>query len=151
MEGREIMRKAFHDALADAISTNTHVQWLTDLHREIRSRLLACVPVAASSTRQRIEVSMNTELFNQMISNEAFNAADLVKLVRFTFDTVKDLQAPFRDEETALLRDEVETLISSGKAWTEIVPTFVLNSNLSIDMIENDLYVLTRVSEQTKN
>ena len=55
---------------------------------------------------------MDTDLFSQMIRNDAFKTNDLHKLMSYTFTKCKELGSPARDNETDQKMQESLTLCS---------------------------------------
>ena len=73
---RETFKKAFFNLLEQKVSSNPpDYEWLTRLYAEIKEKLMALLK-KDSDVRNEINESMDTELFMQMISNDALSISD---------------------------------------------------------------------------
>jgi len=137
---RETFKKAFFNLLEQKVSSKPpDYEWLTRLYAEIKEKLMALLK-KDSDVRNEINESMDTELFMQMISNDAFSISDFYKLITYVFAKCVQLQAPFRDEKTNEKLLEIIEHINSGDAvFSTIVPLFIKNANYCIDNIYEDM------------
>ena len=143
-EVRETYKKAFFDLLEKKVAADPpDYDWLTRLYAEIKEKLVILLS-EGSSLRNEIEESMDVDLFKQMISNNAFDPADLAKLIRYVFAKCKQLCAPARDEETDAKLKEIIDHMESGKAtFATIVPMFIRNTHVCLDRMYDDIKALS--------
>lgn len=142
-EGKATCRRAFVDSLTEMmVSDPPAYDWIVKLYGEIRGRLIALLR-EGSALRNEIEGSMDTDLFSQMIRNDAFKPDDLHKLVSYTFTKCKELGSPARDDETDQKMQEIIEVMQSGTAsFATVVPLYIVNINHCIDMVYEDLHQL---------
>ena len=126
--------KAFFDSVDENInSENPDYEWISKLYSEIKQRILKIVK-KDSKTYNLIDEQFDIVIFEQMIKNDVFDFDSLFNLINNTFDWIKKLQSPARDEETEKSRQKV--LQSEPK---HIVSNFICEIHKCIDYIEEDL------------
>jgi len=142
-EVRNTYKKAFFNLLEKKVSSDPpDYDWLTRLYDEIREKLVVLLK-EGSNLRNEIEESMDVALFKQMISNKAFDPADLSKLIYYVFTKCKQLCAPARDGETdAQLKEIVDHMESGEATFSTIVPMFIRNTHVCLDRIYDDIQAL---------
>ena len=130
----EQMKKAFYDLINEqVISGKVDVDWFVNLFCEVRDKLVNIIK-RNEKIKQNIYNSFDVELFRQMISNDVFDSESLQKLVNNTFYWIEQLQAPVRDEETKLSKQQI---FSSPKE--KIISVYLIETHKSIDNIEKDI------------
>ena len=141
-------QKAFFDLLEQKVADDPpDYEWITRLYAEIRQKLISILK-KESPLRKELEEHLDIELFNQMISNKAFDPKDLYNLICYTFDTCKKLGSPARDKETDLKKQEIIELANSDKGtFATVVPLFIKNINYCIDNIYEDLRNLRNIGK----
>lgn len=131
---RDNYHKAFYDLIDETInSSKPDYEWIVRLYDEIKIRMLVYVK-KDSNTSKSIEESFDTELFEQMIKNDVFDASSMIKLVDNTFHWVKSLQAPYRDEAC----DNAKQSVLSAEP-TKIVSTFLKEVHKLLDFLDEDM------------
>ena len=141
---KETYKKAFFDLLEKKVAADPpDYEWITRLYNEIKVKFITILK-EGSSLRKEIEECMDVELFDQMIRNEAFDPADMYKLICYTFEKCKQLGSPARDQETDEKKQEIIDLVNSGKGqFSVVVPLFIKNINHCVDLIYEDLQALS--------
>jgi len=130
----ETYKKAFYDLIdATVASKQPDYDWIANLYKEIRYRLIRYVK-KDSNTYKQIDEEFDIALFDQMIRNDVFDATAMVNLINNTFNWIQKLQAPSRDEYTKSARHRV--LQSS---FDKIVSEFIKEVNTCIDFIDEDM------------
>ena len=140
---KDMMHKAFYDLLEKRVADPPDYKWITRLYQEIRDRLCNILVMLGRKDRytyNEIQESMDVELFEQMISHNAFSYEDFYKLIEYVFYKCKQLGSAARDIETDEKLSEIKEFISSGNAtFATIVPMFIKNANHCIDNIYSDM------------
>ena len=140
---KDMMNKAFYDLLEKRVADPPDYKWITRLYQEIRDRLCNILVMLGRKDRyvyKEIKESMDVELFEQMISHNAFSYEDFYKLIEYVFHKCKQLGSPARDIETDEKLNEIKEFISNGNAtFATIVPMFIKNANYCIDNIYSDM------------
>ena len=140
---KDMMHKAFYDLLEKRVADPPDYKWITRLYQEIRDRLCNILVMLGRKDRyvyKEIKESMDVELFEQMISHNAFSYEDFYKLIEYVFYKCKQLGSAARDIETDEKLNEIKEFISSGNAtFATIVPMFIKNANHCIDNIYSDM------------
>lgn len=130
----ETMRKAYCDILAqDMLSDNPDYKLFINLYKEIKERLLKLVK-KDSNTYKQIDQDFDIDLFKQMAENRIFHYEDLIKLVNNTFDWIKKMQTPSRDE---ILNEARIKVLSSN--IHNIVYNFIEEIHKCIDYLYEDI------------
>ena len=128
------MRKAYFNLIDETISSkNPDYNWLTSLYVELRDRLMSFTK-KDSKTQKQIMEDFDIDLFRQMITNDVFDGESLYKLVNNSFEWVKKLQAPIRDEETQNAMNRVLT-----SEPPKSISVFLKEIHSCIDTLENDM------------
>ena len=141
---KDNFHKAFYDLLEIKVNENPpDFNWISRLFDEIKNRITYFLK-KDSHLRKDIEERLDTELFDQMIRNNAFNGEDFYKLVNYVFDLCLQLGSPARDKETNEKKNEIIILMTNGGTFAQIVPLFIKNSNQCIDNIYEDFENLTK-------
>lgn len=129
-------RKAFFDLIDQNInSNNPDYEWICKLYLEIKQKLLSFTR-KDSKTYKLIDEQFDTVIFEQMIKNDVFDFVSLTNLINNTFDWIKKLQAPIRDEFLEQSRKKV--LLSDPK---HIVSNYICETHKCIEFLENDLMI----------
>jgi len=140
---KDMMNKAFYDLLEKRVNDPPDYKWITRLYQEIRDRLCNILVMLGRKDRyvyKEIKECMDVELFEQMISHNAFSYEDFYKLIEYVFYKCKQLGSAARDIETDEKLNEIKEFISSGDAtFATIVPMFIKNANHCIDNIYSDI------------
>jgi len=146
----ENFKFAFYNLLEERISSNPpDYDWLIRLYGEIKLKLTQLLR-DGSHLKKEINESMDLELFEQMIKNNAFSMDDFHKVIKYVFSKCKQLQSPGRDEETDMRLHDISELINSGAAFGSVVPLFIRNANYCLDLIYKDIENLADVIKKTK-
>jgi len=131
---RDNYHKAFYDLIDETInSSKPNYEWIVKLYEEIKIRLLVYVK-KDSKNHKSIEESFDIKLFEQMITNDVFDAVSMIKLVDNTFHWIKSLQAPYRDETSEIAK---KVVLSSEP--TKIVSTFLKEVYKLLDFLDEDM------------
>lgn len=148
---KDTYHKAFFDLLEQKVNENPpDYDWISKLYLEIRNKLTRLLK-SSSSLRKEIEDSMDPVIFNQMMRNNAFNGIDLFNLVSYVFDKIKQLGSPARDQHTEDKKNEIFNLMKNNGTFAQIVPLFIKNSNICIDLIYEDMQNLSKKFSQSSN
>ena len=83
-----------------------------------------------------------------MMRNNAFNGTDLFNLISYVFDKIKQLGSPARDQNTDEKKNEIFDLMKNNGTFAQIVPLFIKNSNICIDLIYEDMQNLSKKFSQ---
>ena len=121
--------------------------WISKLYLEIRNKLTKLLK-SSSTLRIEIEENMDPVIFNQMMRNNAFNGTDLFNLISYVFDKIKQLGSPARDQNTDEKKNEIFDLMKNNGTFAQIVPLFIKNSNIFIDLIYEDMQNLSKKFSQ---
>ena len=147
---KEVWTTLLHDKVKQ---TPPDFEWIVRLYKEIKHKLTYFLK-QNSSMRKSIEESLDTDLFEQMIRNGAFQGLEFYNLVNYIFDTILKLGSPARDDNVKQLRDEILTALSNKATFAELVPLFFVNANTAGDWVHKDLFDvkgnLERVIEEMK-
>lgn len=147
-EQEKILREQIENTYKEVWSTLLHdkvkenppdFEWIVRLYKEIKYKLTYFLK-QNSPLRNSIEESLDTELFEQMIRNGAFQGPEFYNLVNYIFDTVLKLGSPARDNDVKELRNEILNALSNKATFAELVPLFFKNSNTAADWISKDLF-----------
>jgi len=136
----ENFKRAFMDLLAERIAGDPpDYEWITRLYQEIKIKLMRLLRTE-HPLRLEIEETMDIQLFEQMIRNQAFDPHDLYKLVSYVFEKCKQLGAPARDASVDAKKLELLTHMQSGEAtFKTVVPMFIQRANDCLDQIYQDI------------
>lgn len=138
------MKKAFWDLLEEKVRTDPpDYDWICKLYVELRDRL-SSFTMEGGSIHKAIKEGFDTELFSQMLRNQAFEGAEMMSLVDTTFGFVAKLQAPVRDKLLKEKKKEILEYASSGGEFSVIVPMFLRGAHELMDLIEKDLRALKK-------
>ncbi len=148
---KETYQKAFFDLLQQKVEQDPpDYNWISKLYLEIRIKLTKLLK-PTSTLRTEIEESMDPVIFNQMMRNNAFNGTDLFNLISYTFDKIKQLGSPERDQFTDLKKIEIFDLMKNNGTFAQIVPLFIKNANICVDFIYEDMQLVSKkISPQAK-
>ncbi len=148
---KETYQKAFFDLLQQKVEQDPpDYNWISKLYLEIRIKLTKLLK-PTSTLRIEIEESMDPVIFNQMMRNNAFNGTDLFNLISYTFDKIKQLGSPERDQFTDLKKIEIFDLMKNNGTFAQIVPLFIKNANICVDFIYEDMQLVSKkISPQAK-
>jgi len=136
----ETYKEVWCTLLHDKVKQNPpDFEWIVKLYKEIKHKLTYFLK-QNSSMRKSIEESLDTELFEQMIRNGAFQGPEFYNLVNYIFDTTLKLGSPARDNDVKNLRNEILTALSNKATFAELVPLFFKNANTVIDWVHKDLF-----------
>ena len=141
---REQIENAYKETwsalLHDKVKENPpDFDWIVRLYNEIKYKLTYFLK-KNSPMRNSIEESLDSELFEQMILNGAFQGPEFYNLVNYIFDTTLKLGSPARDNDVKNLRNEILTALSNKATFAELVPLFFKNTNTVIDWVHKDLF-----------
>ena len=131
---KEQFQKAFYDTIKESVSTGKH-EHIVRLYAEIRDRLAAKVRPTGRAYA-RIHEDFDVDLFQQMITNNAFSGESLLRLVNTTFQWIHDLQMPVRDSDTEVAKQRV---LQSGNTMADVVPVYVKEVHGCLNTMEQDL------------
>ena len=150
------IKDTYHKAFFDLLQQKVHQEppdydWISKLYLEIRNKLTKLLK-SSSTLRIEIEENMDPVIFNQMMRNKAFNGTDLFNLISYVFDKIKQLGSPARDQNTDQKKNEIFELMKNNGTFAQIVPLFIKNSNICIDLIYQDMENLSnKFSQATTN
>lgn len=130
---KEQFQKAFYDTIKHSVQSGNH-EHIVRLYAEIRDRIAVKVkPTGRAHTR--IIEDFDVDLFQQMVTNNAFDGDSLLRLVNTTFKWIHDLQMPTRDSATEAAKQRV---LQAGTSTAEIVPEYVKEVHGCLDTMEQD-------------
>lgn len=133
---KEQMRNAFFDLITDTInSEKPDYEWITRLYIEIRDRLRFFIKKDSSTYRQ-ITDDFDEKLFFQMCTNDVFDYNSMIKLINNTFDWIKKLQAPIRDN---FLEESKNRVLNTAEP-TKIISIFLKEVHECLDIHEKDMF-----------
>lgn len=130
---KEQFQKAFYDTIQHSVLTGNH-EHIARLYAEIRDRIAAKVK-PTGRTHACIFEDFDVELFQQMVTNNAFDGDSLLRLVNTTFKWIHDLQMPVRDSATEAAKQRV---LQAGTTMAEIVPVYIKEVHGCLDTMEQD-------------
>lgn len=130
---KEQFNQAFYDTIKDSIQ-NGRYEHIVRLYTEIRDRIVAKVK-STGRTHARILEDFDVDLFQQMVTNNAFDSDSLLRLVNTTFRWIHDLQMPTRDSSTEAAKQRV---LQAGTSMAEIVPVYVKEVHECLETMEQD-------------
>ena len=133
---KEVWSTLLHDKVKE---NPPDFEWIVRLYKEIKYKLTYFLK-QNSPLRNSIEESLDTELFEQMIRNGAFQGPEFYNLVNYIFDTVLKLGSPARDNDVKKLRNEILNALSNKATFAELVPLFFKNANTAADWVSKDLF-----------
>ena len=146
-EIKETYQKAFFDLLEERVSDKEPAyDWIVKLYLEIKIKLLK-ITSKNSKLAMEINNTMDLQLFEQMIRNNAFDGNDFYNLINFVFDMCLKLQSPQRDEDTNNRRNEVLDIMKNGGTYAQIMVKFIKNANICIDFIYEDIINLSKQAQ----
>lgn len=132
---KEQMRKAFFDLITQNVnSEKPDYEWVTRLYIEIRDRLCYFIK-KDSSTYLQIMGDFDEKLFFQMCTNDVFDYNSMCMLINNTFDWIRKLQAPIRDE----FLTESKNRVLQTTDYREIISTFLKEVHNCLDIYEKDM------------
>ena len=132
---KEQMHKAFFDLIDETVnSEKPDYEWITRLYVEIRDRLCFYIKKDSHVYKQILE-EFDEKLFFQMCSNDVFDYISMGKLINNTFDWIKKLQAPIRDE---FLEESKNRVLQTTDA-AKIISTFLKEIHICLDIYEKDM------------
>uniref|UniRef100_A0A6T7QZ90 Ubiquitin-like domain-containing protein n=1 Tax=Hanusia phi TaxID=3032 RepID=A0A6T7QZ90_9CRYP len=134
------MRKAFYDLLENALNPEKpDHEWIVRLYAEMRDRLCALTP-RRQDIREEIHEKMDVSLFQQMLTNNAFEVVDLQNLVGFTFARLQLLCSPARDDEIKERRRQLEDMIvQPDMSFGKFVACYLKFFHITVNDIEKDI------------
>lgn len=136
---KETYKKAFRDLLHERVKQEPpDYEWITRLYSEIKERLIKLLR-KESKLYKEIDEKLDVQLFNQMISHNAFSGSDFYSLIQYVFDTCIRLGSPQRDNDTKNKKQEVLDVMNNGGTFADIVVIFIENANNCIDSIYEDI------------
>ena len=146
------IKDTYHKAFFDLLEQKVHEEppdydWIFKLYLEIRNKLTKLLK-SSSALRIEIEENMDPVIFNQMMRNNAFNGTDLFNLISYVFDKIKQLGSPARDQNTDEKKNQIFDLMKNNGTFAQIVPLFIKNSNICIDLIYEDMQNLSKKFSQ---
>jgi len=131
---KEQMRKSFFDLIDTSVnSEKPDYEWITNLYTEIRDRLGKYLK-KDGKTFKKLQDDFDIELFNQMITMDVFDLTSMLKLVNNTFYWILKLEAPARDKETEIAKNNV--LESEPN---KMISTFMKEVHICLDNIDEDM------------
>ena len=138
---KDAYKDVFYDLLESRISCDEpDYDWLVYLYNEIKHKMTVLLRPGIP-LRIEIEEAMDSDLFEQMLRNNAFESFDLYKLVQFVFAKCRQLQSPARDEATlAKLKEINDMFMDPTSTFAKIIPLFIRNINDCLDTIYDDLH-----------
>jgi len=130
---KEQFQKAFYDTIQHSVTSDNH-EHIVRLYAEIRDRIVVKVK-PTGRTKARILEDFDVELFQQMVTHNAFDGDSLLRLVNTTFKWIHDLQMPARDSDTEAAKQRV---LQAGTSMVEIVPVYIKEAHGCLDTMEQD-------------
>ena len=131
---KEQMRKSFFDLIDTTVNSDKpDYDWITNLYTEIRDRLGKYLKNNGKTFKQ-LQEDFDIELFKQMIVMDVFDLNSMLKLVNNTFNWIIKLQAPARDKETEIAKNNV--LASEPN---KMISTFIKEVHICLDNIDEDM------------
>ena len=86
-------------------------------------------------TAARIREEFDIPLFTQMVENDAFDGQSMLGLVNTTFDWIKNLHCPARDEEA----DAAKARVMECTTMKDVVPLYIREVTKCLDYMDEDM------------
>ena len=86
-------------------------------------------------TAKRIREEFDIPLFTQMVEHNAFDGKAMLGLVNTTFDWIKKLQCPKRDEEA----DAAKKRVMACTNMAEVIPVYIKEVTTCLDYMDADM------------
>ncbi len=106
-----------------------------DLVKEYETMVHRMIQTVRPRTAERIRKDFDVELFKQMIEHRAFDGTSMLGLVNSTFEWIKRLHCPFRDEEA----EAAKARVMECTTMDEVVPIFIKEATACLDYMDHDM------------
>ena len=106
-----------------------------DLVKEYETIVHRMIQTVRPRTAERIMKDFDVELFKQMIEHGVFDGTSMLGLVNSTFEWIKRLHCPFRDEEA----DAAKARVMECTTMDEVVPMFIKEVTACLDYMDHDM------------
>lgn len=140
---QETFKKAFWDQLREQLKEEPpNYSGTLDLLKEIRTLIIELTP-NRQDLQEMISSKLDIELFNQMVSNQAFSLDDLTNVVRYLVEKIKEYQSSDMDSDWLDWRDEVENslvkIYSLEMTLDQFLPDFFEKCFQSLEKIKKGI------------
>lgn len=106
-----------------------------DVVKEYETIVHRMTRTARLRTAERIRADFDVPLFKQMVENGAFQGNSMLGLVNTTFDWIKRLHCPKRDEEA----DAAKAIIMTCTTMEEVIPKYIGQVTKCLDYMDEDM------------
>lgn len=139
------MNKAFWDLVDEKIGKDLDVVWLVRLYAELPKRLTRWLR-PGKSLQIEITNAYDVKFFEQKVKNGAFDKMELLSLINMTFDYVRKIQSPQRDNDLDKSKNEVLKYMEEKDAtFGKTVSKFLKSIHTSLDNVEEDMQNIHRM------
>ena len=127
------MRRAFFDTIENRMQTQPAkaIEWLVELHGEVRERFCAILPSKAAEVKERLD----TELFAQQMRAGAYGSEQMGPLIEYTWTLLRTACAPDMDEAVQKAYTEVAGALVPGAQFSQVVPLYLRLVHTQLDEI----------------
>jgi hypothetical protein len=144
------MNKAFWDLVDEKIGKDLDVDWLVRLYAELSTRLTRWLR-PGKSLHTEITNAYDVKFFEQKVKNGAFDQAELLVLINTTFDYVRQIQSPERDQDLDNSKNEILKYTQEKDAtFGKTVVKFLKTIHIALDHVENDMQAIHRILHKSK-
>ena len=91
-------------------------------------------------TADRIRQEFDIPLFTQMVQNHAFDGQSMLGLVNSTFEWIKRLHCPARDEEA----DAAKERVMQCTTMEQVIPLYIQEVTACLDYMDEDMAEVMR-------
>ncbi len=139
------MNKAFWDLVDEKIGKDLDVVWLVRLYAELPKRLARWLR-PGKSLQIEITKAYDVKFFEQKVKNGAFDQMELLSLINMTFDYVRKIQSPQRDNDLDKSKNEVLKYMEEKDAtFGKTVVKFLKSIHTALDNVEEDMQNIHRM------
>lgn len=148
---KSVIQKAFWDVVKNSVTEGTlNPDHLAKLFCEIKDRLQYWVR-PGTQFHKEVASRYDKELFLQMINNNAFSTEDLYALKRDTYNFVRRIVAPVRDEQVNMSEKEVDVCFGKdGVSFGDALHKFLYEIHQILDNHDDDMKKFFKNYNKTK-
>lgn len=129
---REQFLRAWRDVMEAKMREDPpDYDWVVRSYVEVRQKLSTLM----GRRKAEVEETMDVELFEQMIRNQAFQGPEFLALINYTFGLCLQLGAPSDDSKTNEKKNEVMEALNTGEVFAKLIPLYFENINICIETI----------------
>ena len=139
------INKAFWDLVDEKIGKDLDVEWLVRLYAELPKRLTRWLR-PGKTLQNEITNAYDVKFFEQKVKNEAFDQMELLSLINITFDYVRKIQSPQRDNDLDKSKNEVlKYMEEKDTTFGKTVVKFLKSIHTALDNVEEDMQNIHRM------